>query len=179
MTLRTADPLSRKDIRELANTIRKVCGYEKELFFPIVEFVELVLPQINSEFTLDICAKNELGECHGLTYPERYTIKIREDVYERATNGVGRDRLTIAHEVFHLLHHRDINISFARVSSKNNIPRYKDPEWQADAFGGELLMKSDLICDLPVEEIVTCCGVSYSAASFQKNVVMKEKSFLT
>lgn len=48
-----------------------------------------------------------MGAKHGETIPSENRIRIREDVYERACNGYGRDRLTMAHELGHLLLHRD------------------------------------------------------------------------
>lgn len=168
MNDRIAEPLSRKDIRKYANLIRELAGFEDELYFPIVEFVEWVLPKILPGFVLDICSKEELKNCHGLTYPDRKLMKIREDVYENAVAGIGRDRLTIAHELFHLLQHGNENISFARHGQINDVPPYMSPEWQADAFGGELLIPAHLVKDMTVERISEECAVSFSAATYQK-----------
>ena len=108
-----------------------------------------------------------LGECHGLTYPDRNEIHIREDVYGRALEGSGRDRLTMAHELFHLLQHEKRNISYARIKSEYDIETFRDPEWQANAFGGELLASSYLIKGMSETEVQTRCGVSAAAAHCQ------------
>lgn len=144
-------------------------GVENELYFPIVEFIEFLLPQIIPSFQFIIETKATMGNCHGLTYPENYTIKIREDVYLRAVDGVGRDRLTLAHELFHLIQHSNSNISFARIGDNSKIVTYCDPEWQADAFGGELLVPKHLIGNMTINEIASLCDVSYAAARIQKN----------
>ena len=98
-------------------------------------------------------------------------IYIREDVYIGALNGNGRDRFTIMHEIGHCYLHKKQNIKnvnnvFAR--GKVKIPAYRDPEWQADVFSGEVLMDSDIIKDMSIKEIKDKCGVSFAAARIQK-----------
>ena len=44
---------------------------------------------------------------------------------------------------------------------------YEDPEWQADAFGGELLASSYLIEGMNSREVEKMCGVSAAAAKVQ------------
>lgn len=149
--------------------IRKIEGSENELYFDILHFMEVTLPNIVPDFEFCIGDSEEMENAQGLTYPNSGVVKIRQDVYEGAVKGNGRDRLTIAHELFHLLRHEDYNITFARIEKGNSIKAYEDPEWQADAFGGELLVPKHLIQDLSAEEISEKCGVSLSAAKYQKN----------
>lgn len=161
-----AEPLSREEIRQMSETIRKIDGSADKLYFDIVGFVEKKMPSIDPDFSFNVRTKQEMGECHGLTYPDKNEINIREDVYKRACDGNGRDRLTMAHELFHLLRHGRENISFARTGN-GEMPRYKDPEWQADAFGGELLIPHKLVGGLSEGQIVRECGVSVKAARYQ------------
>ena len=44
--------------------------------------------------------------------------------------------------------------SFSFPTKLLTIPAYRSPEWQADAFGGELLMPAHLIADMTVEEVM-------------------------
>lgn len=157
---------SRAQIRETARLIRKLQGAESELYFPILDFMEKTLPMINPAFSFRVIPEDEMGECEGLKLPEKNEILIRSDVYDRAYDGGGRERLTIAHELYHYLQHSKQTIAFARTNGQP-IPAYKDPEWQADAFGGELLVSYDLARELSVEEIVGSCGVSEAAAKTQ------------
>jgi len=113
-----------------------------------------------------------LGECHGITYPDRDEIQIRQDVYDRAVSGSGRDRLTMAHELGHLLFHERQNISYARMEDDSNIVTFRNPEWQADAFGGELLIPHNLIQGMSVEEVMEACKVSGNAALCQMSKLM-------
>lgn len=167
MTKCMAAPLSRQQIINTALVVRTLDGTINELYFDIVRFLEIKLPKFIPNFNLIIEEKSKLGECHGLTYPDRNEIHIREDVYERALIGSGRDRLTMAHELFHLLQHEKQNISYARIEPEKDIEAFRDPEWQADAFGGELLIPAHLIHNMTAEEIVEKCKVSYKAASYQ------------
>lgn len=161
-----AKAISRKTVRELAQLIRKIQCAENELYFPILEFMEKTLPSIIPNYTFRIGTLEEMGDCEGLTLPDRKEIVIREDVYNRAYEGGGRERLTIAHELFHFLMHSEKTVAFARTSG-NSIPAYQDPEWQADAFGGELLVPFELARNLTIEQIAEKCGVSVKAATVQ------------
>jgi len=161
-----AEPLSRRDIRRIAESIRMLDGSLNELYFDILGFVEKKWPRFDPDFTFNVKSVQEMGDFHGLTYPDRNEINIREDVYERAYNDSGRDRLTIAHEFFHLLQHGRENISLARTENKN-IPLYRDPEWQSDAFGGELLIPKKLIRGMTENQIIVACRVSSKAAKYQ------------
>lgn len=167
MTKCIAAPLSRRNIRAMAYFIRKIAGQENNLYFDIVYFLDVILPKIDPGFTLIIEDESELGECHGLTYPDRNEIHIRSDVYERACKGSGRDRLTMAHELFHLLQHEKENISYARIPDGAKIQTFRDPEWQATAFGGELLVPWHLTKGMNADEIAEKCGVSIAAANTQ------------
>lgn len=98
-----AEPLSRRNIRDFAMAVRFLVGKQNTPYFDIVRFLDVELPKFDPEFSLVVEDKDMLGECHGLTYPDRDEMHIRSDVYIRANNGNGRDRLTMAHELFHLL----------------------------------------------------------------------------
>jgi Zn-dependent peptidase ImmA (M78 family) len=166
-----ATPLSIRDIRAKAFALRKSLDLDNSPYFPIVEFVELILPQIIPEFEFHIGTEKETGDCHGLTYPEENCIKIREDVYINATNGKGRDRFTIAHELGHYILHKSQNIALARTTSRR-IEAYKNPEWQANTFAAELLMPVNLIN--PSDTVLYISdnfGVSFQAAKVRINKI--------
>lgn len=161
-----AEAISRADLRKIAKVVRGMEGAQDTMFFDIVHFLDVTLPQFYSEFNLRILTKSEMGDCHGLTFPDRNEIRIREDVYERAAGGSGRDRMTMAHELGHFLLHEKKNISYARMEG-GQIPVFMNPEWQADAFGGELLIPYYMIVGKSCQEIVRQCRVSEKAALCQ------------
>ena len=49
------------------------------------------------------------------------------------------------------------------------IPAYKDPEWQANAFAGELLAPYECIQGMTLEDISLKYGVTEKAAAVQRN----------
>ena len=163
---------SRAEITAVARLVRRLQRAEHDLYFPILDFMEKTLPTLYPNFSFRIMEKEEMGEYEGLTFPEKNEIWIRADVYDSAETGDGRARLTIAHELFHYLCHSKSTVAFARTGSKL-VPPYADPEWQADAFGGELLVSRDLVKNLSVDEIVKQCGGSKRAATVQYRAMNK------
>lgn len=168
-----ADPISREDIRRFIRQLKRKVGLEYDLYFPILPFVENVLPLIVQDFQFEIVPESEMGGMHGETFPSKNLIRIREDVYIRAVRGEGRDRLTIAHEVGHLFMHEDDSIALCRLAPDEHLKCFEDPEWQADAFGGELLASSYLIQGMTADEIQIKCGVSSAAAHIQLSTLYR------
>jgi len=163
-----AKPVSRRFLQDLAYTIRKKFRLEDCSNFPVVRFVEFILPSLDPEFVLEIIPINEMPkDCYADTCVAEHVMRIREDVYEGAVGGNGRDRFTIAHEIGHYFLHGPDRVSHARLRGNQSVPAYMDPEWQGNAFAAELLMPRDLIQGYSVAEVVKCCGVSYQAARIQ------------
>lgn len=167
-------PLRRKDIRVFANRVREVFGI-RQPYFQIVEFLDVVLPQIIPDFTLEVLPSDEMGNHHGLTIPDDEVIKIREDVYIGANKGSGRDRMTMAHELGHLLLHKKVQVGLARAQPGLSHQPYRNSEWQAKSFAGELLISSDHLkgCTHPAE-LELKFGVSAPAAEYQWKIFKKE-----
>ncbi len=177
-------PMSRANIRHLARQVRESLGL-KEPYFPIVEYME-VYHQIDKAFVYDIIEREIMGNNHGITFPDKKLMLIREDVYDGAVEGNGRDRLTIAHEFGHLHMHTRLGMARKAVKekaylgavstwlgkvrkvAKTETPAYCSSEWQASCFGGELLVSADHIhrCKDPWDAMQVF-GVSLDAAEFQ------------
>lgn len=165
MTIK-CEPTSRSALREYAYKIRKELGLEKELYFPIVEFLE-IMPEIFQNFSFQIVEDNEMETYkHAETDVDNEIIYIKQSVYDGAYDGNGRDRFTIAHEIGHYLL---LSVSKVKFSRTSLVPKvYEDPEWQANVFAGELLIPHHLIKRFKrPETIAKKCGVSISAASLQ------------
>lgn len=162
-----AAPQSRDQIRRYVRYIKEKTGFEDELYFPILQFVENVLPMMFPDFQFEIVPISEMGNKHGETYPSKNIIRIREDIYEGAAKGKGRDRLTVGHEVGHFFNHEEDSIVLCRLAPGQKLRAFEDPEWQADAFAGELLAPAHMIKDMSVEEVMRKCGVSEAAARNQ------------
>ena len=158
-------PLRRSQIRAAATSFRKLLNWD-EPRFPVIEVLEFGMPELLPGFEYQICTAAELGDNHGLTYPDQRKIKIREDVYEAACDGEGFYRLTVAHEFGHQILHTDIGL--ARSVPTGNLPAYRSSEWQANCFAGELLVSHQHVYkDIKVEATMELFGVSRQAAKFQ------------
>lgn len=162
-----AEPLSRNKIRHIAHQVKCLFGLQNTLYVPVEQVLErmhLVVPDAHFE----IVEYDEMGaETHGVTSVTERCIKIRSDVYEGACNGCGRDRMTIAHELGHFFLFLLYGVSFCRTIEGASLPTYRNPEWQADCFGGEFLIDSSLVRGMSVNEVVEKCGVSSAAARCQ------------
>ncbi len=166
-------PLSRAEIRSLAWEVRSNLSLDKKPYLDVIAMFEWILPQVFDEFTFEYCGTNEMGENHGLTNVKNKTILIREDVYERACDGRGRDRMTIAHEIGHLMLHSEGRVFMRRGTGE--IKAYRDPEWQAKAFAAELLIPSHFANTFgTLIEASRGFGVSTAAAKFQLGTLANE-----
>lgn len=107
-----ASPLSRLNIRLLARAVRKKLRIQDVLYVDIVGIAENVFPELFKDegYEFNVVSAEEMSELHGLTDTQNAKIYIREDVYDNACKGKGRDRMTIAHEVGHFLMHDGITL---------------------------------------------------------------------
>lgn len=167
-----AKALSRKDICRLAKTLRELLGMQEALYVDVVRLIELVLPKIDPEFEVEILENSAMDDM-AVTFPEKHKMYIREDTYQGAIKGNGRDRFTIAHEIGHYILHDVNSISFARGSEE--IKSFESPEWQANAFAAEFLMPRALLSGMSQQRVSTECGVSAQAAKYQVNAMKKDR----
>ena len=101
MTKYRVEPKSRNDIRIFANMLRRHLRLDNVLYVPVVKLLD-VLPEIFDTFSYEIVPEEELPDStHADTDIITGHIRIKESVYERACDGGGRDRMTIAHEIGH------------------------------------------------------------------------------
>lgn len=164
---RKVEPISRLKIREIATLLRELVG-NKDGYLDIVGVLEFTLPKFINDFEYEFRTEQEMGSNLGLTIPDKNIIFLREDVYDGAVVGDGHHRMTVAHEIGHLLLHKNIPSSFARIDPKESIPAYNCSEWQANCFGGELLVphKGLTINDDPTS-VSRRYGVTRKAAEIQ------------
>ncbi len=158
---------SRKDLRDYAYKLREITGYENKLYFPVVEFLE-IMPKIFQNFNYEIEEDSNFEQgIHAYTDIANHCIVIRESVYDGACSDNGRDRMTIAHEIGHYLTLVISGFKLARNFENKQLKAYEDPEWQAKCFAGELLVPNHLVSELTTDEVAEKCCVSYKAAELQ------------
>lgn len=125
------------------------------------------MPLCCEGFHYEIVEKEQLSPTiHVETDIANRIIRIREDVYNGAVCGKGRDRMTIMHEIAHYLLLVERGMKFQRVFTTQSAKKYRDPEWQAKALAEEIMCPSHLIQQLSPEQVAERCGVSLDAARF-------------
>lgn len=143
---------------------------EDRLYIPVIPILENVMPLMFPRFSYDYIPKDEFPDSkHAETDIVNHVIRIREDVYDGAITGNGRDRMTIMHEISHYILLVICGIKFERNFDNTKVSAYKDPEWQAKALAGEIMCPHDMIKHLSAGEIAQKCGVSLSAAEYNLN----------
>ena len=158
---------SRIDLRKLARILRKHLNLDDELYFPIVELLD-VFTEVFDDFNYEVVEDTVLSKkVHADTDIRTGHIRIKESVYNGACNGEGRDRMTIAHEIGHYFMLCFCGFKLERNFSDRKIPIFRDPEWQAKCFAGELMIPAHLVKGMSKFEITRRCGVSFNAAHEQ------------
>ncbi len=165
---------SRADLRCLARTFREHLHLDDVLYFPIVELLD-VMTKLFNDFNYEIVEDKVLSKrVHADTNIRTGHIRIKESVYDGACNGEGRDRMTIAHEIGHYFTLCFCGFRLERNFSGGKIPMYRDPEWHAKCFAGELLVPAHRVKGMTAHEIAKQCGVSYDAAQTQYKHLSRE-----
>lgn len=62
-----AQGISGKQIRAFTKYIRELCGMTDRLYFPVVEFLEIILPNLIDDFTYEIVESSEMPDKEGET----------------------------------------------------------------------------------------------------------------
>lgn len=171
-------PRSRKALRKIAEQWWSGLGVTGDRF-PIVEVVDIALSKhFGDRYTFAVLDKEQMGDSHGLTDPDQLVMLIREDVYDGANRGMGRDRFTLAHELAHLLLHggRYLQRIDPNAVARPSHQKFEDSEWQANAFASELLMPVSVVKRYrdSAERVATAAGVSMQAARVRISVLTQE-----
>jgi transcriptional regulator with XRE-family HTH domain len=129
--------MSTETIRGFAEKVRSAFVEGTQIEFPIMDVLEFRMAKVLEGFYIDIRDEESMGDDEGRVVAGKNAIALREDVYEGAWSGNGRDRFTASHEFAHFLLHRTVTMARVRDDSDKI---YCDAEWQADTFAGTLLM---------------------------------------
>jgi Zn-dependent peptidase ImmA (M78 family) len=134
-----------------ADTVRTIYGPRK-LHFRVVDDRELGRPDGKTEF-----AKGEI------------TITVKRSVYNDAKMGVGRARMTLAHELAHaVMHHGAPLFRLLDAKGATDLAKeraYESAEHQAKVFAAAFLIHDEDAAQMrDAEEIAIEFGVSKQAA---------------
>lgn len=165
--VKLACPRSRDSIRRDAYLLRSKLGLKGELYFPIVWFIENVLPKIDSSFVLEVVDDEKLPGVQAEYVPRANTIRVKCSVYDAAVDGHWWARSTLAHELGHYYYHDEQSVRYAKLDPFTKVPPDFDPERQANVFAAELLVPIDLVEGMDERQIGSKCGVPYAVAKRQ------------
>lgn len=157
----------RDSIRRDAYLLRAKLGLEDQLYFPIVWFLENVLPLVDPSFCLEVVEDEELPGIQAEYVPVDNTIRVKCSVYEGAVAGHWWARSTLAHELGHYYYHDEQSVRYAKRDGGAKVPADEDPERQANVFAAELLAPINLIEGMDERAIGTRCVVPYAVAKRQ------------
>lgn len=121
-----------------------------------------------------------------------FEVVLSPDAYDDVHKGRGRGMLTFAHELAHLTLHPTLLYDRAHSPSVSallrerdvSLPTYHDPEWQANAWGGAVLVPAAGLAELEdqgllhPEEVAGQYGVSWSAARVRIDIYARRKAQL-
>lgn len=170
-----AYPRNRESIRRDTFLLRSKIGLKNKLYFPIIHFLENVLPQTDPSFLLEIVNDDELLGIQAEYVPRMNVIRVRQSVYEAAAAGFWWARSTLAHELGHYYYHDEKNVRYAKLDFGQKVPPDFDPERQANVFAAELLVPVNLIDGMSIGEVGKACGVSFTIAKRQLLIVDRIK----
>ena len=147
-------PRNRESIRRDTYLLRKKLNLSQTPYFPIVRFIEHVLPLSDPSFSFEIAEDEELRGVHAEYVPHSNTIRVKA-------------RSTLAHELGHYYYHDEKNVRYAKLDFGQKIPPDYDPERQANIFAAELLAPIHLLKGMTEKQISREFGVSNAIASRQ------------
>jgi len=133
---------------------------------PILEFA---LDDLVEDAYFRVANDDELGGAEGMTDGEHPVITLSASTYMGLGRSDSRARMTVAHELGHLLLHSGQHVFHFEEPVNDN--RF-DPEWQADQFAAALLMPRYAFAKMrSVHEAMRTFGVSKAAAIRRARVV--------
>lgn len=173
-------PLSRKAIRRQARLVRgkiwdvlQRYGIEKSLYIPLDKIFEIASNDKQAfGFVPEVVCDNDIEGDLARADTKEGIIQVSESTYEGLCNGNPRARFTLLHEMGHLFLYHQPELTFSR--SSEDIPAFKDSEWQADNFAAELAMPLECFEIYTDGQIAEMCGISLSAVRCRRNILKKE-----
>lgn len=168
-------PHSKKDIIEYTYYVRNQLGLGNKLYIPVLYVAENIIPMTDETFSCVIMDENVMKNEYANYSPGTNELRIRSDVYDDVYSGVPRHRFTIAHELGHYFMHSDI-ATFSRCDNRYAVPRYRDPEWQANVFASAFLMPPNQICYMTISDVAKKCGTSMQAAEIALKTAKKSQA---
>ncbi|HLI81041.1 MAG TPA: hypothetical protein VKV03_13730 [Candidatus Binataceae bacterium] len=149
----------------------------------IVGWIDRILPRFGVHVTP--AGESELGDCAALTIPSsefECEILIREWMWKDLTGEPRPNfaRATVMHELAHAILHvptfRDA-AALEHAQPGTMVPAFRDPEWQAWALAGAILMPRKTLAMLAQPHPVAVAQVYIVSAQFAQAHLKRLKLF--
>lgn len=173
MMYREAPGMTLAQIGASSSRFRELLGLD-EPFLPVIQVLEKMHVVFGEDASFEVAEAAHMGTNHALADPDAKTIWIREDVYEGLHSHSGRDRMTVMHEMAHLILHP--GMAFARRMSLRPPDPWRDPEWQAKAWAGAVMMPhkyGNRILQMRADIVAREFGVSVAAAETRQKQLLR------
>lgn len=177
MKIRT-NPLSVKDIAKLARGIREYFNIPLDSFFPIYDYVMDLYDKDELDYVILEDDDEAFSDGKVAFYNSmENTIYIKDSVDLGFETNDYRSNFTLAHELFHYMQVNILEFDFEEIDDSEELKPFRNPEWQADEFAGQLLIP-DEYASLDENELSEKFHVSLECALTKKLKIKKRKEKL-
>ncbi|MCS3759337.1 ImmA/IrrE family metallo-endopeptidase [Bradyrhizobium centrosematis] len=137
----------------------------------MVRLLEVEVPKLVSEFALVVRSDDEMGDAEAYTEFNPAHIAVRGSVYQLALRNDGRSRMTLAHELGHLVMHPGAaKLRSTSTLSEGHLKYFESAEWQAKKFAALFLVPDHIALQFSnAEQLAASCHVSLQAAQIRFN----------
>jgi Zn-dependent peptidase ImmA (M78 family) len=172
-------PRSAKDIEALTLAWRDALGSPNEWAPNMLRLLEIELPKLPKlgQFALISRSDLEMGDAEAYTQFNPPHIVVRNSVYQLARKGFGRSRMTLAHELGHLVMHPGASkLRTDFPSATNHLKFFESAEWQANKFASLFLMPLHIVREFQnASQLSENCQVSLQAAQIRMSELHLKK----
>jgi Zn-dependent peptidase ImmA (M78 family) len=165
-------PRSAKNIEALTLAWRDALGAPNDWAPNMLRLLEIELPKLPKlgQFALITRSDLEMGDAEAYTQFNPPHIVVRNSVYRSARKADGRSRMTLAHELGHLVMHpgaAKLRSDFPRSETERLKP-FEGAEWQANKFASLFLMPLHIVRGFTsAPQLAESCQVSLQAAQIR------------
>lgn len=165
-------PRSAKDIEAISLAWRDALGVPNDWAPDMIRLLESELPKLPTyfrDYSFIVRSDSEMGEAEAYTEFVPPHIVVRNSVYQLARKDNGRSRMTLAHELGHLVMHPGAAKLRGDPGTHTSTIRYfESAEWQANKFASLFLMPMHIVREFASPtQIAECCHVSLLAAQIK------------
>lgn len=137
------NPLSVEKIENLAKKVRENFNISLDCAFPIFEILDKMCVEglLTIQYMED---DNPMFDDGAVAFynPIDNFIYIKESLLEDIENNNYRANFTLAHEFFHFIQFKILGFEFEEVE---NCESFRNVEWQANEFAGQLLIPTSFL----------------------------------